>query len=83
MTRTEQRLADLERLVDEQAARVDHLTRQAFVLKTIQEIRADAGATGSALQAAFDAGRASAREGMTPRPALRPRHLQLVPGGAR
>jgi hypothetical protein len=78
-----QRLADLEEQVAGLTARVEKLTREAFVLKTLQEIRADAGPGAFALQSAFDAGRASVSEG-TPRPAARrPRHLQAVQGGAR
>jgi hypothetical protein len=57
-----ERIATLERQVADLAAQVDKLTSQAFVFKTLQEIRVAAGPGRHALQAAFDAGMACARE---------------------
>src|SRR5207245_713401 len=65
MTADGQRIASLERQVAGLSARVEQLARQAFVIKTLEEITLEragygsTGATSSALQAAFDAGRAS------------------------
>ena len=88
MTTTEQRLAALEAEVAE--------LRRAVVFTTAlgDEIEARGyragresilgGAEGSALRAAWDAGRASAHEDTAPRPAARRlRHRHAVQGGGR
>jgi hypothetical protein len=83
MSPADRRIASLERQVAGLTAQVDQLTRKAFVLKTLQEIRSETGPVGAALRTAFDANRASASEDTGGRPpARRPRHLQVV-GGAR
>ena len=85
MTADGQRIASLERQVAGLSARVGQLARQAFVITTLEEIaveRAGYGstrATSSALQAAFDAGRASASQDTASRPPIRRlRHLHAV-----
>ena len=79
MTAAGLRIASLERQVAGLAAQVEQLERKAFVLKTLQQVRSEIGPAGAALQTAFDAGRASAREDTTPRAASRrPRHLHAV-----
>jgi len=67
MTTADQRIAALERQVADLAARLEEDARQAATLK-----------------AAFDAGRASVLEDPARRTgvACRPRHLQVVSGGA-
>jgi hypothetical protein len=85
MTPDGQRIASLERQVAGLSARAGQLARRAFVIKTLEGIaveRAGDGSTGaasSALQAAFDAGRASAGPDAAPRlPIRRLRHLHAV-----
>jgi hypothetical protein len=85
MTPDGQRIASLERQVAGLSARVGQLARQAFVIKTLEGIaveRAGYGSTGaasSALQAAFDAGRACVSQDTAPRPPVqRLRHLHAV-----
>ena len=85
MTADGQRIASLERQVAGLSARVGQLACQAFVITTLEEIsveRAGYGSTGaasSALQAAFDAGRASAGQDAASRPPVgRLRHLHAV-----
>jgi hypothetical protein len=85
MTADGQRIASLERQVAGLSARVEQLARQAFVIKTLEEIaveRAGYGSTrgtSSVLQAAFDAGWASAGQDTAPRsPIRRLRHLHAV-----
>jgi hypothetical protein len=83
MTAAGQRITALERQVADLEARFENLQRQALVMKTIEEIRANAGPGRYALEAAFAAGRASERGDTPPRPpARRPSHLHAV-GGAR
>jgi hypothetical protein len=69
MTTNAQRLSDLEQQVADLAARIEEVARKGAALRTLE-------------QAWFEV------SGWTPaqRPALkpsRPRHLQVVPGGAR
>jgi hypothetical protein len=85
MTADGQRIASLERQVAGLSARVGQLARQAFVIKTLEEVAVEGagygstGATSSALQAAFDAGRASVSQDAAPRPPIRRlRHLHAV-----
>ena len=62
MTADGQRIASLERQVAGLSARAGQLARQAFVIKTLEEIALEragygsTGATSSALEAAFGAG---------------------------
>jgi hypothetical protein len=79
MTAADQRIAALERQVAGLAAQVERLERKALVLKTLQQVRSEIGPVGAALQTAFDAGRAAAREDTKPGTASRgPRHLYAV-----
>jgi hypothetical protein len=79
MTAAGPRIVALEQQVAGLAAQVEQLQRKAFVLKTLQEIPSEIGPVGVALQTAFDAGRASAREDTVPGAASRrPRHLHAV-----
>jgi hypothetical protein len=48
MTRIEQRLSDLERMVAEQAAEIEDLRAEAFVLRTLEEMMVRQCAGGSA-----------------------------------
>ena len=70
MTPDGQRIASLERQVAGLPARVEQLARQAFVITTLEEIAVEhagygsTGATSSALQAAFAAGRAPAGQAL-------------------
>ena len=80
MTPDGQRIASLERQVAGLSARVEQLARQAFVITTLEEIALECagygstGATSSALEAAFDAGRASVSQDTKPRPPIRRLH---------
>jgi hypothetical protein len=85
MTPDGQRIASLERQVAGLSERVGQLARQAFIIKTLEEIALErtgygsTGATSSALQAAFDAGRAPVSQDTAPRPPThRLRHLHAV-----
>jgi hypothetical protein len=85
MTANGQRIASLERQVAGLSARVEQLARQAFVIKTLEEIALEragygsTGATSGALLTAFDAGRASVSQDVVSRPPVRRlRHLHAV-----
>jgi hypothetical protein len=89
MATAAQRIADLEQQLAELTARVEQLHQEAFIIRTLDEIALERaglgydGAEASAMRAAFIAGKASAREGTTPRPpARRPHHLSVIGGGA-
>ena len=85
MTADGQRIASLERQVVGLSARVEQLARQAFVIKTLEEIALEHAGYGStrgassALEAAFDAGRESVSQDVVARPPVRRlRHLHAV-----
>jgi hypothetical protein len=74
--------------VEQLAERVEQLHQQAFIIRTLDEMALERagygydGTEGTALRAAWEAGRASAGGDTTPRPApRRPRHLSVVSGG--
>jgi hypothetical protein len=92
MTADGQRIASLERQVAGLSARVEQFARQAAVIRSLEELffesrgydAASFETTSATLKAAFDAGRASVLEDPARRAgvACRPRHLQVVSGGA-
>jgi len=92
MTADGQRIADLERQVADVEARLEEYARQAAVVRTFEELffesrgydAASFETTSATLKAAFDAGRVSVLEDPARRAgvACRPRHLQVVSGGA-
>jgi hypothetical protein len=69
MATAAQRIADLEGQVADLATEVSKLRKQAFVVRTLEEMALERagygyhGTEGSALRAAWDAGRASVLEG--------------------